>query len=160
MNKKFNFIIFRPYEGIHFAIATLHNELPLDLIDNYTGQIFQFMINCGMVKDKDEMLISLNILVKTENAHIVAIRRFNSEFGINRKNIVEKISNVLENDDGSMQTLFMVNYDPQKPIVYCGNQSVVSIKEFRELKSRVLEIFDTFPKLQINYMMTIKKNQH
>jgi len=160
MNKKFNFIIFRPYDGIHFAIATLHNDIELDSIDRYTGQIFQFMINCGMVKDKDEMLISLNILVKTENAHIVAIRRFNPEFSINRKNIVEKISNVLENDDGLEQILFMVNYDPQKPITYCGHQNIVSAKEFRELKIRVREIFDTFPKLQINYMMTIKKNQH
>jgi hypothetical protein len=158
MNKKFNFIIFKPYEGIHFAIATLHKDIPLDLIDSYTGQIFQFMINCGMVKDTDEMLISLNILIENENAHIVAIRRFNPNFGFNRKNIIEKIYNVLENDDGQKQTLFVVNYDPQKPIVYCGYQSVVSAKEFKELKLRVMDVFDTFPKLQINYMMTIKKN--
>ena len=152
----FKFIVFKPYNKTYFAVAVLHNDAPLDMIDVYTTKIFQYMIKRGMVND-DEMMISLNVLITMENAHIVVIKRFTSDFGISLINVIDKILTILEHDDRVAQELFVVSYDLDDDLVYLGGCKMITLGEFEELKERVLDMFGEFPEIRIDYLVTEMK---
>lgn len=153
-----NVFVFKPYENIYVATATIFKDISVDEIDYYLGQVFQAMIQNNMVNSKDAELVSFILLTKSKNAHLSVVKRFDDKFTVNKNNILDTIKTVLANDDDPTQHVFRVKYGPDMPIYCYGKQPMIT----KDMKNRYIQLvpvlFSTFPKCEIDYAVTMKQN--
>jgi len=147
-----------PHDGVYFAMAVFYRDTSRDDIDAYMAQVFNAMIQFGIVT-KGEKMIALSHMIPTLNPHFTVIERFN--YRTNKPNIEEVLQlsfGVLENVPVDNQPIaFLVDYDQTKPIQYYGR--IVRAKaDFKQLISSIKSVFVEFTNCDIGYIMTKKAN--
>ena len=150
--------VFGPYESVYFAMGVVYRELSKDDISSYMAQVFNAMIQFGIVT-KDERIITLVHIIPTLNSHFTFVERANHETGRpTKEEILQLSTGVLDNHPADLTAIsFLVDYDVAKPIKYYGRLSNVKTDPKR-ISDSIETVLEQFPECDIGYIITKKTN--